>query len=157
MFARARFGMAVLFLGTVAACGGGGSGDIGADAAMPPTTTYFSCDEIYGVGDQTMHVCLEYSQEMPFAAPSASQCPPATNGFMGTPGDGFSLTKRCSKKKPGCVCVYDERGTHHEKSHYQIASQDAYQNAVRECESVAPAGTVSCFGGLTVPADAGAF
>ena len=38
---------------------------------------------------------------------------------------------------------------------HQIQGVDAYQAAARDCMAVVSPGTVSCFGGLTAPADAG--
>jgi hypothetical protein len=145
----------VLLLATSAACGGG-SGS-GADAATPATTTYYSCDETYSMGPDTVfHSCVEFSQETPFKTPSANQCTPTANGYMGKPGNGLSTTKPCPMTEPGCVCVYDEEPghQHYEDYEYQTATADAYQRAAGLCNGIA-GGTVSCFGGLTVPADAG--
>jgi len=155
MTARWLLMISAILLGAVPACGGGRAGT-GVDAATPATTNYYSCDETYAVAGQTVHRCLEYSQESPFGTPSASQCPPAANGFTGTPGNGLSTTNHCPRTQPGCVCVYDEDpGRHYEEYEYQTASADAYQSAVADCKAVVAEGTVSCFGGLTAPADAG--
>jgi hypothetical protein len=155
MIARKALGLAALLVGTHAACGGGSPN--GADAALPETTTYFSCDETYSMGPDTIvHSCLEYSQEAPFHTPSPNQCTPTANGYMGKPGNGLSTTKPCPTTEPGCVCSHDEEPGHHhyEDYQYQTETEDGYRRAALLCKGFA-GGTVSCFGGLTVPADAG--
>ena len=156
MMSRGFFGLGALLLAS-AACSGGNGNRNGADGATPATTTYFSCDQTYSMGpDIIVHSCAEYSQEVPFNTPSAIQCTPTANGYMGKPGNGLSTTKPCPTTEPGCVCVYDEEPghQHYEDYEYQTATEDGYQRAARLCKGVA-GGTVSCFGGLTVPADAG--
>ena len=134
---------------TAAACGGGGS----SGTALPAMTKYYSCDETYTMGGGPIHLCVEYSQTMEFATPSANSCTPTANGYMGKPGNGLSTTAHCPKAEPGCVCVSDDQAGHYEEYRYQSADQDAYKSATILCST---GGTVSCFGGLIPPADAGA-
>jgi hypothetical protein len=153
MLGRAFFGLGALLLAASAACGGSN----GTDGTLPATTTYYSCDQTYSMGPDTIvHACVEYAQEMPFKTPSPSQCTPTANGYMGKPGNGLSTTKPCPTTEPGCVCSYDEEPGHRhsEDYEYRTETEDGYQRAARLCKGIAGA-TLSCFGGLTVPADAG--
>ena len=159
MMASVFLGLGALLLAAGASCGGGGSS--GADGStLPTTTTYYSCDQTYSMGPGTIfHSCAEYSQDEPFNTPTPNQCTPTANGYMGKPGNGLSTTKACPTTEPGCVCVYDEEPGHQhsENYEYQTATEDAYQRVALLCKGIAGGtGTVSCFGGLTVPQDAGA-
>jgi len=153
MGARLLPAVAALLL-PIVGCGDGGGH--GAGEALPATTTYYSCDETYTMGGGPLHLCLEYSQDAAFATPSANACPPTANGYTGSPGNGLSTTKRCPRDVPGCVCVHeDDMGRHYEEFRYQSADLDAVQSATKLCQAYV-AGMISCFGGLTAPADAGA-
>jgi len=141
--------LTALCLLTIAACGGGS----GSGAALPAMTKYYSCDETYTMGSGPIHRCLEFSQPTEFVTPSPDKCTPTANGYMGKPGNGLSATLRCPRTDPGCVCVHDDvSGAHYEEYEYQSADLDAYKSAAMLCST---GGTVSCFGGISIPADAG--
>jgi hypothetical protein len=101
------------------------------------------------------HLCTQVAEDGIHLPAVKQDCVPKSADYTGTSGYGFSTTRHCSTTEPGCVCSYNQGNGLYESYNYQTAAvQEPYAAAVLYCNTVS-GGTVTCFGGTSVP-DAGA-